>query len=73
MSEMRRRAGGRLYDSSRTRDAYEQAVAKGMRPSTLEKHFSQYLTDSRKAEDLAKAAESYTGRRLTISVLKGLL
>lgn len=73
MSEMRRRAGGRLYDSARTRDAYEQAVSKGMRPATLEKHFSQYLTDAKKAEELAKAAESYTGRRLTISALKGLL
>lgn len=73
MSDMRRRAGGRLYDSSRTRDAYEQAVSKGMRPATLEKHFSDYLTDADKAEQIAKAAAGFTGRRLTISVLKGLL
>lgn len=73
MSEMRKRAGGRLYDSSRTRDAYEQAVSKGMRVQTLEKHFSDYLTDAKKAEELAKAAEGFTGRRLTISALKELL
>lgn len=73
MSEIRRRAGGRLYDSSRTRDAYEQAVSKGMRPATLEKHFSNYLTDAQEAEKLAKAAASFTGSRLTISALKGLL
>lgn len=73
MSEMRKRAGGRLYDSSRTRDAYEISVSKGMRPKTLEKHFSDYLTDGKKAEQLAKAAESFTGRRLTISALKRLL
>ena len=73
MSDMRRRAGGRLYDSSRTRDAYEQVVSKGMRPATLEKHFGKYLTDAAEAEKIAKAAAGFTGRRLTISVLKGLL
>lgn len=73
MSEMRRRAGGRLPGSERTRDAYETTVSKGMRPKTLEKHFSEYLIDAKKAEQLAKAAESFTGRRLTISILKRLL
>lgn len=73
MSEMRKRAGGRLYDSGRTRAAYESSVSKGMRPATLEKHFSEYLTDAKKAEQLAKAADSYTGPRLTIAALKKLL
>lgn len=73
MSEIRRRAGGRLYDSGRTRAAYESSVSKGMRPATLEKHFSEYLTDAKKAEQLAKAADSYTGPRLTIAALKKLL
>lgn len=73
MSDMRRRAGGRLFDSARTRDAYEQTVSKGMRVSTLEKHFGDYLTDRDKAEKIAKAAESFQGKRLTISKLKELL
>lgn len=73
MSEMRKRAGGRLEDSSRTRDAYEKTIAKGMSVKTLENNFTKYLIDKDKAEKLAKAAENFTGERLTVKKLKGLL
>lgn len=73
MEDMRKRSNGQEYDSDRTRAAYEAAVSKGMRPKTLEKHFSEYLTDKKKTEQLANAADSFTGRRLTIAALKKLL
>lgn len=73
MEDMRKRSNGQEYDSDRTRAAYEAAVSKGMRPATLEKHFSDYLVDKKKAEQLANAANSFTGRRLTIGELKKLL
>lgn len=73
MEDMRKRANGQEYESDRTRAAYESAVSKGMRPATLEKHFSDYLIDKKKAEQLSIAADSFTGRRLTIAELKKLL
>lgn len=74
MEDMRRRAGGRLEDSPRARQAYDVLVSKGMRAETIEKHFSQYIIDSQKAEELAIAAmKDKSKKRLTISRLKELL
>lgn len=70
MEDMRKRAGGRLPASERTRLAYEETLVRGMRVSTLEKHFSDYLIDKEKAAQLANAAELYDGKRLTIDILK---
>lgn len=73
MTDMRIRAGGRLPASERTREAYENAIEKGMSVKTLEKHFSDWLIEEKKAEQLANVAKDFTGRRLTIKdVKKGL-
>lgn len=74
MESARRRAGGRLADSASVRMAYEEAVARGMRPATLQKHFDSYLTDRDKLQDLGAALyQAPVEGRLTIAALKALL
>lgn len=74
MESARRRAGGRLFDSARVREAYEQAVSRGMRPKTLEKHFSQYLNDQEKLKDfVVTLSEAPRGGRLTYKALQQML
>lgn len=74
MESARRRAGGRLADSARVRASYEQAVARGMQPKTLEKHFGQYLNDVDKLDKLSTALyNAPTTGRLTIAKLEALL
>lgn len=74
MDNARARMKGRLFDSNRTQAAYEDAVKRGMRPRTLEKHFSDYLKDQEKLKDLAETLEAApTDKRLTIDMLKELL
>lgn len=74
MEEMRTRAGGRLAGSGSVAQAYDEAVSRGMRPETLRKHFSDYLTEEREAEKLAATLyNAPTGGRLTIAKLTELL
>ena len=74
MEAARRRAGGRLYDSGRVRLVYEEAISRGMRPKTLEKHFGQYLNDQEKLNDLAVAlSEAPRSGRLTYKALQAML
>lgn len=79
MDMVRARAGGRAAYKERVngamvRASYEQAVKRGMRPKTLAKHFSEYLTDREKAQDLAKTLyNAPDAGRLTISALEGML
>lgn len=70
MKNARARAGGQLPNSERTRSAYENAVKRGMRPETLEIHFSSYLDDKDKLDKLAETLYELpeTGR-LTIDKL----
>lgn len=74
MDEIRARASGRLQGSSQVRTAYEEALQRGMRPETLRKHFSDYLTDAEKADRMAATLyRAPKEGRLTISKLKALI
>ena len=74
MGEMRTRAGGRLAGSGSVAQAYDEAVSRGMRPETLRKHFSNYLTNEREAEKLAATLYNAPSEgRLTIAKLTDLL
>lgn len=74
MNEVKRRAGGKQYDSATTRQIYEEALSRGMQPKTLLKHFGEYLQDNqRQLEAAINAYRSTSSSRLTINALKELL